>query len=116
MTEQRKQILMYVLALMFVLSTGTSARDADKETLAANKMARSIERATLQFIQVPGPNPILTPSESGWDSGVIEAADIIKDHDKYYFYYHGTGGGGYQSQDRPEGDSRKGHGLLTVTS
>jgi hypothetical protein len=96
MTRQRKQIVMYVLTLMVVLSAGTSARDADKETLAADQMARSIERATLQFTQIPGPNPILTPSESGWDSGVIEAADIIKDHDKYYFYYHGTGGGGYQ--------------------
>ena len=60
--------------------------------------AMSIERATSEFIQIPGPNPILVPGPKGaWDSRVIEASDVFKDHDTYYFYYHATGrGSGYQ--------------------
>jgi hypothetical protein len=43
------------------------------------------------LIHIPGPNPILTPGASGdWDDGVIESCDVIKDHDTYYLYYHGT--------------------------
>jgi hypothetical protein len=45
-----------------------------------------------RFIQIPGPNPILTPGPAGaWDDGVTEAADAFKDIDTYYFYYHATG-------------------------
>jgi len=43
------------------------------------------------FIHIPGPNPILTPGQPGtWDDGVIESCDILKDHDTYWLYYHGT--------------------------
>jgi len=50
------------------------------------------------FIQIPGPNPIITPGPDGaWDDGVTEAADAFKDVDTYYFYYHATGAGkGYR--------------------
>ncbi len=50
------------------------------------------------FIQIPGPNPIITPgAEGAWDDGVTEAADAFKDVDTYYFYYHATGAGkGYR--------------------
>jgi len=54
-------------------------------------LALSIEEAASRFIHIPGPNPILVPgTEGSWDDGVIEACDIIKDHDTYYLYYHGT--------------------------
>ena len=50
------------------------------------------------FLQIPGPNPILTPGPPGsWDSGVVETGDAFKDFGKYYLYYHATGGGGYQT-------------------
>lgn len=49
------------------------------------------------FIQIPGPNPILTPGPEGsWDGRIIEAADAFKDFGTYYLYYHGSGGPGYQ--------------------
>ncbi|MBI3923642.1 MAG: hypothetical protein HY318_19640, partial [Armatimonadetes bacterium] len=44
-----------------------------------------------QFIQIPGPNPILVCGAEGeWDEGCIESCDIFKDFDVYYLYYHGT--------------------------
>ncbi len=44
-----------------------------------------------QFIQIPGPNPLLGPGDqSAWDGAVVEAGNVFKDGDKYYFYYHGT--------------------------
>ncbi len=50
-----------------------------------------------RFIQIPGPNPILTPGPEGaWDDEIIEASDAFKDFDTYYLYYHGNGGQGYQ--------------------
>jgi len=68
-----------------------------------------------QFLQIPGPNPVLLPGPSGaWDDGVIEAADAIRDGATYYFFYHGTGGGkgyrlGVATASRPLGPFRK-HG------
>ena len=48
------------------------------------------------FLQIPGPNPILTPGEPGrWDSTVVEAADAFKDSGTYYLYYHAVGSGGH---------------------
>ena len=67
------------------------------------------------FIQIPGPNPIITPGPDGaWDDGVIEAADAFKDVDTYYFYYHATGAGkgyrlGVASSTHPLGPFKK-HG------
>jgi len=50
------------------------------------------------FIQIPGPNPVITPGPDGaWDDGVTEAADAFRDVGTYYFYYHATGAGkGYR--------------------
>ena len=43
------------------------------------------------FIQIPGPNPILVPGIDGeWDDNLLEACDIFKDRETYYFYYHAT--------------------------
>ena len=50
-----------------------------------------------RFIQIPGPNPIVTPGPKGaWDGDVVEAADAFKDYGTYYLYYHGNAGHGYQ--------------------
>ncbi len=44
-----------------------------------------------QFIQIPGPNPILTPGGKDiWDEKVIECCNVFKDGDTYYLYYHGV--------------------------
>ena len=60
-----------------------------------------LRRAVIEqsrFVQIPGPNPVLTPGPPGtWDDGVVEAADAFRDVDTYYFYYHATGAGkGYR--------------------
>jgi len=48
-------------------------------------------RPFTQFIQIPGPNPILVPGAKGkWDDHLLEACDIFKDGETYYFYYHAT--------------------------
>ncbi len=74
-----------------------------------------------RFIQIPGPNPILTPgTEGSWDDELIEASDAFKDFGKYYLYYHGNGGRGYRlgvaTASHPLGPFKK-HGdkpILTV--
>lgn len=48
-----------------------------------------------QFIQIPGPNPLLIP-DGKWDTGVLETSDAFKDGNTYYLYYHGKGEIGYQ--------------------
>ena len=52
--------------------------------------------AGMRFLQIPGPNPIVTPGEGqDWDAHVIEVCDIFKDGTRgsmgntYYLYYHG---------------------------
>ncbi len=61
------------------------------EPLALGVLSRDL-------IHTPGPNPILTPGPPGaWDDGVIESCEIVKGHDTYYLYYHGTSSrSGYQ--------------------
>ncbi len=66
--------------------------------LRAKPEGRSVFWGTGPFIQIPGPNPIITPGPEGaWDDGATEAADAFRDVDTYYFYYHATGAGkGYR--------------------
>jgi hypothetical protein len=43
------------------------------------------------FLQIPGPNPILTPGKpDSWDDWLVETADIFEDLGTYYLYYHGS--------------------------
>ncbi len=45
------------------------------------------------FIQIPGPNPLVSPGERGdWDGAVVEAGGFLKDRNTYYFYFHGAPG------------------------
>lgn len=52
------------------------------------------------FKQIPGPNPILRPSNDSkaWDNYELElAGGVFKDYNTYYMLYHATsdhGGGG----------------------
>ncbi|MEW6355546.1 MAG: hypothetical protein AB1696_04410 [Planctomycetota bacterium] len=44
-----------------------------------------------RFIQIPGPNPILTTGGPGaWDEHWVECCEVFKDEETYYLYYHGT--------------------------
>jgi len=113
MYGKRKQFKNWVsISLLACLCSLLAGQENSSGSDWAELLSRSIERSTTEFIQVPGPNPILIPGENGWDSRVIEAADILKDHDTYYFYYHAVGEkGSYQlgvaTADHPLGPWKK---------
>jgi hypothetical protein len=69
-------------------------------------LSKTMQMSSTEFIQVPGPNPLLTPSPSGWDVMYNETADIFKDDETYYLYYHGYDDGyqvGVATADHPLG-------------
>ncbi len=88
-------------------------RRIKQNTEGTSRRKELVENGT--FIQIPGPNPIITPGPDGaWDDGVTEASDAFKDVDTYYFYYHATGAGkgyrlGVASSTHPLGPFKK-HG------
>jgi len=79
----------HLMGVVLVMAMGAMAMQASAGSNARLEAAR--------FIQIPGPNPILTPGPDGaWDDQIIEASDAFKDFGTYYLYYHGNGGEGYQ--------------------
>jgi beta-xylosidase len=69
-------------------------------------LSKTMQMSSTEFIQIPGPNPLLTPSPSGWDVMYNETADIFKDDETYYLYYHGFEDGyqvGVATADHPLG-------------
>jgi hypothetical protein len=99
MTKTHESHLFTVLLLLSLLDLVLAGQVSQQEI-------QNAQLASTEFIQIPGPNPILVPSAAGWDSGVIEAADALKDHDTYYLYYHGTENSyqvGVASADHPLG-------------
>lgn len=84
-----------------------------------NVLARIAAIEAQSFVQIPGPNPLLTPGEKGaWDDGMLEMCDILKDDGKYYLYYHATGRGesyriGVAVADSPLGPFKK-HGTEPI--
>ena len=46
------------------------------------------EKPYLPFTRISG-SPVLSPSESGWDSYLVDDTHIMKTDGKYYFYYKG---------------------------
>ncbi len=82
-------------ALLFIGSTlplaclsGDPAYAQDRKLLPQSRN-ELIEHGP--FIQIPGPNPLVRPGgASDWDGAVVEAANIFKDGETYYFYYHGA--------------------------
>jgi hypothetical protein len=50
-----------------------------------------------EFIQIPGPNPILKPGPEGaWDDNILEASDAFEEQGTYYLYYHATNKGAHK--------------------
>ncbi len=87
-----KQLCLVTLIFCLVFSNVGYADDAKSKPTPTRDIIEN-----MQFIQIPGPNPIITPGPDGaWDGGVIEASDAFRDVGTYYFYYHGHGGKGYQ--------------------
>ncbi len=81
-------LVVAVLVSAVVSGRFTTARAAEPRNAL-------LEPGTL--IQIPGPNPIVTPGPEGsWDGEIVEASDAFKDFGTYYLYYHGNGGRGYQ--------------------
>ncbi|MFC1739784.1 hypothetical protein ACFL1G_12170 [Planctomycetota bacterium] len=65
-----------------LLLTGVQAQGAIRNEF--------VERG--EFIQIPGPNPILKPGPAGqWNDRIMETADAFKHVGVYYLYYHGAG-------------------------
>ena len=55
-----------------------------------------------QFIQIPGPNPIIrTGGKGAWDEVMLEASDAFRDVGTYYFYYHAIGRGNENEENEP---------------
>jgi predicted GH43/DUF377 family glycosyl hydrolase len=77
----------------------------------------AIRRLTIEqgeFIQIPGPNPILKPGPEGaWDDKILEASDAFEEQGIYYLYYHATNKGahkyrlGVATSDHPLGPFKK---------
>ena len=87
----------YSLFAAIVLLAGLPAR-LQAQSAFGDPSARAARVEQSRFIQIPGPNPVLTPGPKGaWDDYVIEAADAFEDVGTYYFYFHGVQGKkGYQ--------------------
>lgn len=106
MKAKRLALLCAVILLVALLALPLLAQVRQSQALDPGSRAGA-RNALLEgrpFIQIPGPNPILTSGRKGeWDESVIEACDVIKDFETYYFYYHGVPkdtkrwpGGGYR--------------------
>lgn len=66
----------------------------------ADESIRQMAIELSEFIQIPGPNPLLKPDpRTTWDDENIESGDAFEDLGTYYWYYHAVGSGGiYQYQ------------------
>jgi beta-xylosidase len=109
--NSRTPRMLLLAAICFAaVSNAAHAGDSAIQSMHARDLVEQI-----RFIQIPGPNPILTPGPDGaWDGEVVEAADAFRDVGKYYFYFHACGSGegyrlGVASSDHPLGPFKK-HG------
>lgn len=80
------------IAWLFLLNGPARLSLTRAEAADPSPQAKTVHQPTLgreapdvgRFIQIPGPNPVLVPSEKGWDSAIIEAGNIFKDEHTYY--------------------------------
>lgn len=91
----KKRVILLVVSVAFWAVAANQPIYADEGF--ADPSTRQIAIELSEFIQIPGPNPIIRPGPEGaWDDGETEAADAFEDMGTYYFYYHATGAKGYQ--------------------
>lgn len=103
-------LVVLIISFCLIVSDIIYAQDTFAE---ASVRKAALEQST--FVQIPGPNPIITPGPDGsWDDDVVEAADAFEDEGRYYLYYHACGDGkgyrlGVASAGHPLGPFKK-HG------
>ena len=111
MRKQAKNNLFFSMVMVLSLCAVALSQQNDAHGKSLEVISKTMKLESTQFIQIPGPNPLLTPAASGWDKMYNEAADIFKDDDTYYLYYHAMGDSGYQvgvaTADHPLGPWKK---------
>lgn len=111
MTQQTRIRTCISMALILCVCSVAISQETRAHPQSLEVISKTMKLASTDFIQIPGPNPLLTPAESGWDRMYNEAADIFKDDETYYLYYHASGDGGYQvgvaTADHPLGPWKK---------
>ena len=101
------------LMLIAIISHFLLSGDGYGQDLATEQMPRNDLLEKGEFIQIPGPNPILVAGPQGtWDDKALETADGFKDFGTYYLYYHGLGGDtrfriGVATSENPLGPFKK---------
>ncbi len=92
--EASKMTFRTRVKLLVCVTAFWAMTDADRARAQEGFADRSVRQAEIEkidFIQIPGPNPVLKPGPEGtWDDLVVEAADAFEDLGTYYFYYHAT--------------------------
>jgi hypothetical protein len=89
-------------AWLFLAATICCAAAAYAGDDFAEPSARQMLVEQTEFIQIPGPNPIIrTGGKGAWDEVMLEASDAIRDVDTYYFYYHAIGRGDENEENGP---------------
>ena len=102
-----------LLMVMSIISSFILLGNSYGQGSAAKPTQRNDLLEKGEFIQIPGPNPILVAGPKGsWDDKAIETADGFKDFGTYYLYYHGLGGDsrfriGVATSENPLGPFKK---------
>lgn len=79
MLLQRKLICWGVWrVLLLCLCSVVIGQEKDSSNEWAELLSKSVECAAVEFIQIPGPNPILVPDKYDWNSQMVEVTDILK--------------------------------------
>ncbi len=102
--------LIELLVVMSIISSVVLSGNCYGQGSAAKPVQRNDLLEKGEFIQIPGPNPILRAGDNSWESFVVETAGIFKDFGTYYLYYHATGGGyqvGVATSKHPLGPFKK---------
>ena len=102
LSKQEKQIMKHcnnlgskkfwsLLVVISIISSVVLSGNCYGQDSASKPAQRNDLLEKGQFIQIPGPNPILTTGPDGaWDYYVIETGGVLKDFGTYYLYYHSS--------------------------
>ncbi|MFC1737716.1 hypothetical protein ACFL1G_01545 [Planctomycetota bacterium] len=82
----KKFMTMLTVSVVWAVAISGTVYGEDRFADAA---ARQMAIEMTEFIQIPGPNPILVGSGPGaWDEHNLETCTVFKDEETYYMYYH----------------------------
>ena len=82
----KKYMTMLAVSVVWAVAISGTVYGEDRFADAATRQM-AIEMS--EFIQIPGPNPILAGSGPGaWDEHNLESCTVFKDGETYYLYYH----------------------------